>query len=226
MAEIRWHCLSDPRAVAEEAVQRVVNAAQVAVERRGLFRLVLAGGSTPLLAYQQLRDLDVDCLDWHLYLGDERCLPRNHNDRNSLMISHAWLDHSLIPADQIHWIPAELGNTEGARLYQAVIADAIPFDMVLLGMGEDGHTASLFPGHDHDLDELVVAVDAAPKPPPERISLNFSALNQTREMLVLVTGDTKRDVVSAWKSGEDLPVSRLSCESGVDVLLDAAACAD
>lgn len=223
MSQVRWHCFTDARAVAGEVVQRILAMAEDAVRERGMFRLVLAGGSTPQLVYQQLRDCDFDGDDWELYLGDERCLPPDHTERNSLAIAHAWLDHSRIPADQIHWIPAELGNARGAAEYEPLVAAALPFDMVLLGMGEDGHTASLFPGQVHDRSRLVVPVENAPKPPPERISLNFSALEQTRQMLVLVTGSGKRAALQQWRSGEDLPVSRLRCNAGIDVLMDEAA---
>jgi 6-phosphogluconolactonase len=220
MDDIRWHCFPDAQSVADETVQRILKAARHAVEQRGEFRLVLAGGSTPRLVYRQLNAINEDCSRWHIYLGDERCLPPEDGDRNSWMIRNDWLDHAAIPGANIHWIPAELGPEEGARRYEGQVSSVLPFDLVMLGMGEDGHTASLFPGQEHDQSRLVVPVYQSPKPPPERVSLNFNALSQTRELLVLVTGEGKRGAVRAWRANADLPVAALCCDAGVDVLLD------
>jgi len=222
--EVRWHCFPDADTVAVETVQRILQAARAAIEARAAFRIVLAGGSTPLQVYRQLAGCDADWSRWHVYLGDERCLPADHGDRNSVMISGAWLDRARIPAGQIHWIPAEQGAETGAIIYDGVIRDAVPFDLVLLGMGEDGHTASLFPGHEHHANNRVVAVYNAPKPPPERISLNYATLGNTRGLLLLVTGSGKRAAVRQWRSGAALPVAGLECAAGVDVLCDKAAC--
>ena len=217
---IRWSRFPDADAVAGEAVQRILHAAQVAIDRRGVFRMVLAGGSTPQKAYRLLSGCDADWSRWHLYLGDERCLPVGDAERNSTMIASAWLDKGQIPPEQVHWIPAESDPGAAAQAYAAVVRDVLPFDLVLLGMGEDGHTASLFPGQQHDPGQLVVAVDNAPKPPARRISLNFAALNETRMLLVLVTGTGKCTAITDWRAGKALPVARLSCPAGIDVLLD------
>ena len=220
MGGIRWHCFPDAPTVAREAVQRILEAARQAVEQRGEFHLVLAGGSTPRLVYRQLAETGADYSHWHFYLGDERCLQPDDGDRNSFMIRNDWLDHSAVPEEHIHWISAELGPEEGASLYESLVRSVLPFDLVMLGMGEDGHTASLFPGHRHDQSRLVVPVYQSPKPPPARVSLNFTALSQTRELLVLVTGEGKRSAVQAWRDNGDLPVAALRCDAGIDVLLD------
>lgn len=220
---IRWQCFPDPQGVAGEAVQRILTAARQAIAQRGAFKIVLAGGSTPLKAYQQLAECEADWARWFVYLGDERCLPGDHPQRNSRTITEAWLDRGRIPTANIAWIPAELGAPQGAAAYENLVRDAVPFDLVLLGMGEDGHTASLFPGQVHDSEPLVVPVFNAPKPPPDRISLNYPALADTRALMVLVTGEGKRDAVRDWQQGAALPVAKLECAAGIDVLLDEAA---
>ncbi|MFQ5643735.1 MAG: 6-phosphogluconolactonase [Thiogranum sp.] len=217
---VRWSRFSDAQAVAAEAVQRILKIADTSIQERGAFRMVLAGGSTPERAYRMLSSCTADWPNWHLYAGDERCLPAAHPERNSSMIMEAWLGHSPIPVDQVHWMPGEAGPEQGAAVYEEVVRKAVPFDLVLLGMGEDGHTASLFPGHRHDPERLVVGVSGAPKPPPERISLSYNALARSLNMLVLVTGAGKRAAVARWRAGEALPVGRLECAAGVDVLLD------
>jgi 6-phosphogluconolactonase len=218
---LRWHEFPDASAVAEEAARRVLEAARRAIALRGVFRVVLAGGSTPERTYRRLAVSDADWSGWQVYLGDERCLPPDDAGRNSRMIDAAWLKDSPIAAEQVHWIAAELGAERGADDYQALIAPVLPFDLVLLGMGED--TASLFPGHRHAPERLVVPVSAAPKPPPARVSLNFAALGQTRELLLLVTGASKCHAVQRWRAGEAMPVASLECAAGIDVLIDADA---
>ncbi|GMQ86952.1 MAG: 6-phosphogluconolactonase [Gammaproteobacteria bacterium] len=223
MQSVRWSRFPDADAVAAEAVWRILQIAKASIDDHGAFRIVLAGGSTPRKAYQLLSTCEVDWSNWHLYLGDERCLPVGHAERNSSMIHAAWLEQGQVPPTQVHWIPAESGSLQGADIYENVVREAIPFDLVLLGMGEDGHTASLFPGHKQDPERLVVSVTGAPKPPPDRVSLNYVGLAETRNMLVLVTGSGKRPAVARWRAGESLPVARLECAAGVDVLLDEGA---
>ncbi|HED18042.1 MAG TPA: 6-phosphogluconolactonase [Gammaproteobacteria bacterium] len=217
---VRWNRLPDADSVAAEATRQILQFALASIQDHGAFRIVLAGGSTPKKVYQLLSSSEADWANWHLYLGDERCLPMGHADRNSSMIHAAWLKQGQIPPDQVHWIAAESGPEQGASMYENVVREAVPFDLVLLGMGEDGHTASLFPGQKHDSGRLVVGVTGAPKPPPERISLSYTGLAKTQNILVLVTGSGKQPAVARWRAGESLPVARLECAAGVDVLLD------
>jgi len=216
----RWQFFDDPAAVAAEAARRILTAARTASAARGVFRLVLAGGGTPLRTYRLLAQAPADWSAWHIYYGDERCLPPDHQDRNSRAAALAWLDRVALPRGNVHPIPAELGAEAAALAYEPLVEAALPFDLVLLGMGEDGHTASLFPGHDHPPRALVVPVLAAPKPPPERVSLGAAALSAAREVLFLVTGGGKRDAVAAWRRGDALPAAGIGARGGVDVLLD------
>ncbi len=216
----RWHTLETADQVAEAAYQHILNAADLAIADHGSFKLVLAGGGTPEKVYRLLANTDADWASWFIYYGDERCLPLDHADRNSLMATSVFLDKVAIPAAQIFTIPAELGPELGAKNYQTAVAEALPFDMVLLGMGEDGHTASLFPGHQHNEDELTHAVYNSPKPPPERVSISAKALSDTRELIFLITGANKQDAVKMWRSGENLPVATIIPENPVDIYID------
>lgn len=222
-SRVRWHVFADSGALARAAADRIQQFAAEVIAMRDSFRIVLAGGSTPEAVYQRLAGLDTDWSCWWIYFGDERCLPANHAERNSLMAARSWLDRVPIPADNIFPIPAETGAELAARSYANLVDDALPFDLVLLGVGEDGHTASLFPGQEHDSSELVHAVHEAPKPPPDRVSLGLTALNDAEEVMILVTGEGKRDAVARWRAGADLPVAHLHGRHGVDVYIDAAA---
>ncbi len=215
----QWHTLATADDVALAAYQRILDAALSAIAERGQFKLMLAGGTTPEKVYRLLVQSDTDWSKWFIYYGDERCLPAGHADRNSVMAQQAFLSKVAIPKSQVFTIPAELGNEQAATQYRQVVKDALPFDLVLLGMGEDGHTASLFPGHQHDSDELVHAVYNSPKPPPERVSISAKALGDARQVIFLITGSNKQEAVKLWRSGQDLPVANI-LSNNVDVYMD------
>lgn len=213
-----WQLLKDAGAVAQAASERILRAARRAVAARGRFSLVLAGGGTPRQTYELLAHEAVDRSAWTLYYGDERCLPPRDEARNSRMV----MDTGLVMHTAAHYpIPAELGPERGAQAYTPLVEAALPFDMVLLGMGEDGHTASLFPGLDWP-DEPVIPVRGAPKPPPQRVSLGLGALRQCHEMLVLVSGEGKAAAVRAWRAGASLPVARAADIPQASVLVEQA----
>ncbi len=215
---VNWKPYDSIELLAEAVCQRVLEAAQKAIAAKGAFKLVLAGGTAPVKAYQLLAEQQQDWSKWHIYYGDERCLPIDDSERNSLVAEQKWLNLVAISKAHIHPIAAELGAEAGAEAYAKVVAEADGFDLVLLGMGEDGHTASLFPGHVHNIDELTHAVHNSPKPPSDRVSISAKALSNTAELIFIVSGD-KQDALTAWKNKEDIPVTHLCPRSGVDVLL-------
>lgn len=219
----RWELLQDPAEVAQEATYRILRAAEAAIAERDVFRIALSGGQTPEHCYSILAKSEADWPRWQIYFGDERCVPPDHRDRNSLMVSRAWLDHVPIPAVNVHPIPAERGAESAAREYEPLVRSALPFDLVLLGMGEDGHTAALFPGRAHTADELVHAVHDAPKPPPDRVTLSVAALSNARQVMILITGASKRPTVEAWCRGECLPIMAIRALTSVDILIDKQA---
>jgi len=220
---VEWRVMPDAGAVAAEAARRIAAAAQDALAEQAAFRIVLAGGSTPEAAYRLLAGYNADWARWHVYFGDERCLPADHAERNSRMAGRALLAEVPLPLDQVHAIAAEGDPETAAEQYARVVAAAVPFDLVLLGVGEDGHTASLFPGHAWDPEAWALAVHDAPKPPPDRISLGARALRSTRQILVLATGAGKREALARWRAGGDLPIGRVCDGRRFTVLLDEAA---
>ncbi len=219
----RWHVLATTDALEQDATARILHAAQQAIARAGAFHLVLAGGSTPRRIYRALAQSAPDWANWHVWFGDERCLPPHDPERNSRMAADAWLDQVPIPPVQIHPIPAELGPVAAANGYAQVLAGLGDFDLVLLGLGEDGHTASLFPGHEWGTEATapaVLAVFDAPKPPAERVSLSARRLAAARQVLFIVSGTGKQPAVAEWRAGAAIPAAAIAIASGVDVLLD------
>ena len=226
MQGLRWHVFPDAAALAAQAVARIAAAADEAIAARNVFRIVLAGGRTPLAVYAQLATTRQDWARWQVYFGDERCLPIGEAGRNDTAARAAWLARVAIPEENIHCIPAQLGPQEGAARYAALLRSVDTFDLVLLGLGEDGHTASLFPGQalgEREGSPDVLAVRNAPKPPAERVSLSAARLSRAHHVLFLVTGTDKRAAVAAWCRGQDIPARHVAPRAGVDVLLDADA---
>lgn len=163
-------------------------------------RLVLAGGTTPRRAYAKLADMDLPWGRAAILFGDERCVPAWDPESNYRQASEVLL-HKVHPAT-VARIPAELGADVAARAYETHVS-AGPLDLVLLGMGPDGHTASLFPD-DPALRATgsVVAVHNAPKPPAERVSLTLTAIRKATRVIILVAGADKAWAVRQARAGK------------------------
>ena len=221
----RWLGAADAAELNRTACRRIFDAAERAIKARGRFLIVLAGGNTPRGVYRLLREENADWAHWHVYFGDERCLPAANVDRNSTMAADAWLEHVPIPQDQVHAIPAELGAAAAALAYTETLRTIGEFDLVLLGLGGDGHTGSLFPNHDWGIAPDapdVLAVSDAPKPHAQRVALSATRLSRAREVLFLVAGESKRDAIARWRAGGRLPASAIRPAAGVDVLVESA----
>jgi 6-phosphogluconolactonase len=221
---VRWHEVPDRQRLQDAAVERIIAAAADAIALSGEFHLVLSGGETPRAIYEQLRQVKADWGAWHIYFGDERCAPVEDPERNSRMAGDAWLDHVPIPAGQAFAIPAELGAQAAAEAYTAVMQKVGEFDLVLLGLGEDGHTASLFPGHEWGTapgSPDALPVFGAPKPPPERVTLSAARLSRARSVLFLVAGESKHAAITQWRTGKSIPARAVAPAAGVDVLLES-----
>ena len=214
----RWHAFDSQDAINQATLKQVLSLAAKAIKQNGSFSIVLAGGTTPKSVYELLRNADTDWSKWHVYYNDDRCLPADHPDRNSLMAAEVWLNHVSIPANQIYPIPTELGPKPAAEAYREILSTlGNDFDLVLLGLGEDGHTASLFPGQTWDDSLDAFAVYEAPKPPPERVSISASRLSRAKEVIFLVTGAGKQEAVDNWRNGAAIPASLITPDNGVDV---------
>jgi 6-phosphogluconolactonase len=222
----RWYVYPDASTLTDTLARLLLELAAETIVQRGAFHLVLAGGGTPQALYRALARASSDWGAWHIYYGDERCLPPNDSERNSHMATQEWLSRVSIPQTQIHPIPAELGSIAGASAYDETLSKVGIFDLVLLGLGEDGHVASLFPGHpleDEPGASAAIAVHDAPKPPPERISMSATRLNHTRALWFLVSGAGKREALERWRAGADIPAAHIRPLAGVDIYLDSAA---
>jgi len=223
--QIHWRVFADITELKQAACNAVLASANEAISAHGRFNIVLAGGSTPHGIYQMLREATTDWSKWHVYFGDERCLPPDHADRNSFMANESLLKHVPIPRNQIHVMPAELGPDDAAASYCKALEGVGEFDLVLLGMGEDAHTASLFPGLAWESTDFAPAIPVrnAPKPPSDRVSLSASRLSYARQVIFFVTGAGKREAVTLWRGGSDMPVAAICPMTGVEVYMDAAA---
>ena len=199
---------ANPQAVAQAAADYLVQKIRICVSEKNQCHVVLPGGSTPALCLELLADKPLPWKNIHWYPGDERCYPVGHKERNDTMIIDKLFARQQNPAENFHAIPAELGPELAAARYAALIKEVGKIDIVVLGMGEDGHTASLFPGN-VALDDLrcVVPVYNAPKPPDERVSMGLNTLKNAAECIVIATGNNKYDALKKVRAEEPLPIN-------------------
>jgi 6-phosphogluconolactonase len=193
-------------------------------------RIVLTGGTIAIDAYKLIENALVDWTQIDFYWGDERFVPEGHADRNDQQARAAFLDRLGVPAANIHSMPAhgcDVSTAEAADQYAAALP-AEPFDVTLLGVGPDGHVASLFPGFPqlHEAQRLAVEVFDSPKPPPVRITLTFPALNNSEAVWFIVSGEGKAAAVArALGDGtlDDTPARGAHGRTETTWLLDEAA---
>jgi 6-phosphogluconolactonase len=238
----RVQVVDGPAELAEAAARAAVADLEAGVEAHGTATWALAGGGTPVAAYRRLAAHDLRAgVEWdrvRVAMGDERCVPVAHPESNWGQAAAALLDHVPVPGHQLLRPPGELGAEAAADAYQAALAGlptspgGVPrLEVVWLGVGEDGHCLSLFPGRPEleVTDRLVVAVHHAPRPPPDRVSLTLAALAGTERLLVLATGEAKAGPVARARAGDDrLPLTRAvqavrAAGGSVTWLLDRAA---
>jgi 6-phosphogluconolactonase len=221
---VKLQVVADPAAAVAE---RLAAAAAAGAQ------LVLTGGSTPRLAYERAAQAGVDWSRASLWWGDERCVPPDDERSNYGMAQAALLDRlGDRGRPEVHRIPGELGPEEGARRYEQelrrVLGDEPAFDLVLMGLGPDGHTASLFPHAPtlHERERLVVGAEPGLEPWVDRVTMTLPVFDRAREMIFLVAGSGKEDALRRVLSGERDPGTPASLVSppGEPVLIcDAAA---
>lgn len=194
----------DIEVVADEREVALLVAGRLAEQARAGGSVVLTGGSTPRVAYQLAAELEPDWGRVELWWGDERCVPPDDQASNYGMAKKALLDRLGQPPAAIHRMQGELGRDEGAAEYRHELDGVGSFDLVLLGLGPDGHIASLFPGFPTlDVTQRdVVGSEAGHEPFIDRISLTLPRLCRTRELLFLVAGEGKADAVARALAGE------------------------
>jgi 6-phosphogluconolactonase len=227
--EITPLVVSDPAAVADAAAAWTAQRLSAAVAARGGCFLALSGGETPRGCYQRLAAAPYQReLPWSkvfVYWSDERQVPLDDPASNYAMAKTALLDHVPIPAPQVFPL---VGNPRPALSRVPADAAGIPrFDIIHLGLGEDGHTASLFPGHPalNESGALVVAIHDSPKPPPERLTFTLPVLNAARAVLFMVQGASKREALArVLRRDPSAPASRVQPADGeLQFIVDKAA---
>lgn len=217
----------DTRELPAAAARVVADLLRAAIAERGAASLALAGGTTPRAMHEVLATLpDIDWARVSVYFGDERCVPPDHDDSNYKMARESLLTRVAMDAANVHRMPGELADRDAAaRSYAALLPPAL--DVVVLGIGEDGHTASLFPGSPAlaEREQLVLPV-IGPKPPPERLTLTPPALQRARHLVMLAAGAGKADAVARALTGSfDPHTTPAQLARGGSWLIDHAAAA-
>jgi 6-phosphogluconolactonase len=230
---VRLTTVADAEAAAQRCAEVLAREVQAAVRQRGVAHLALSGGSVRR-CYELLANEVNDWSTVHVWWSDERCVPPEHEDSNYRLTREALLDRLAVPAAAVHRMRGELGPDDGAAAYAAEMAEHLPpgdagvpvLDVVHLGMGPDGHTASLFPGFPQveERSAWCVGVRDAPKPPPERITVTFPVLWAARRCVLLAMGAEKAEALGRVRAGEDpaIPASRLRRDR-LELIVDEAA---
>ncbi len=231
----------NPITVARQAADYVVEIANRAIATRGRFTLCLSGGRTPRMLYELLGSAEyADAFEWqhtHIFWGDERMVPYDSRENNAHMALEAMLNFVPIPLPQIHRVNTYLPPEEAASAYDALLRDFFEkraqltsprFDLLLLGIGDDGHTASLFPETEAlNISDRWVAANFIPKLDTWRVTLTFPAINSAANILFVVTGEEKASVLNEILNGEDrtqYPTQRVEPRNGtIHWVIDQAA---
>lgn len=236
MPERNIRVLPTPQALAQEAAGRIVEAARRQIEQNKSFTLGLSGGSTPKALYELLASTDHrQRIDWphvEIYFTDERCVPPDDAQSNYRMAAEALLSKVPIPAEKVHRMRGEIDPQQAAIEYGRMLKDRfgdMGLDMALLGMGDDGHTASLFPGTEalKETEHRVMA-NFVPRMNSWRLTMTAPFLNRSWEVLALITGSGKAQRVAQVLESEpgstEFPIQLIDPPLGqVTFLLDAAA---
>jgi 6-phosphogluconolactonase len=207
----KMQVFSDTKVLTEAAVTLFVDLAAESIEARGQFTAALSGGSTPQPLYESLGSTEnMGRVDWkrvHLFWGDERHVPKDHPDSNYRMVRKELIQNIAIPEGNVHRVPTELEIHIAAAEYEAELRRFFNgpwprFDLLLLGMGKDGHTASLFP-HSNGLKEEQrwFIANYAPKRETWRLTLTINAINAASHVMVLVSGESKAGMLAEVING-------------------------
>jgi 6-phosphogluconolactonase len=229
----------DAEAVAARAAAVIERHLDQAIRERGAAHLGLSGGTTPGRTYELLAATGRDWAGVDVWFADERCVAPQDEESNYRLADEALLSPARIEPARVHRMQGELGPQEGARRYAGELVEhlgaeprgaaGVPvLDVVVLGIGPDGHVASLFPGAetlDAGEDAVCVGVSDSPKPPPERITLSLAVLRAARSCILLATGPSKADAVAAMlgEPSAHVPASLLRRERLTAIVDDAAA---
>ncbi len=220
--------------LSQNAAKLFVEQAAEAIQERSRFLVALNGGNTPTRMFQLLATDDDEKVDWsktHIFWGDERCVPAHDPESSYGQARDLFLRHISLPEANVHRVKTELGPAEAANDYSLTLKEfAVPpfewihFDLVFLGMGEDGHTASLFPGSAVDANKLVVPVTADYQGrPAQRVTLTPLVLNSAHMIIFMATGEKKAvtlaEVLSDHYNPERYPAQRIEPKKGKTIWL-------
>jgi 6-phosphogluconolactonase len=231
---MRLTTVATPYAVAARAAETLALLLRDALERRGVAHIALTGGSSAAPVYERLTAM-LDAWDRvHLWWGDERCVPPEDEQSNFRIAVAALIEPAQIPMEHVHRMRGELGPDEGARAYAAELGEHVEngahgmpvLDVVDLGLGPDGHVASLFPNHPalRIRDATTAGIHDSPKPPPQRITLTLPTLHAARRCVVHTAGADKHDAVRRLLGdpSDDTPASLLNRDRLTVIVDDAA----
>lgn len=227
--DANFHIFQTTPQLGQAAAEHVAYLSEQAIAKRGRFTVAISGGSLPKLLFSPMMDeplrSEIDWSKWHIFWADERCVPLTDSESNYRLTREYLFDHVDIPPSQIIPIDDTLDPVAAAADYQNKVAQIFNpppgqpprFDLILLGMGEDGHTASLFPNHPllRETKLWVAPILDSPKPPPARITLTVPVINNARQIIFMATGMGKiQALTTIIKGNSNLPAELIQPTDG------------
>eukprot|EP00055_Hartaetosiga_balthica_P018004 m.126724 g.126724 ORF g.126724 m.126724 type:complete len:240 (-) comp9436_c0_seq1:1157-1876(-) len=223
------------QALASALAKFVGEVSQAAVEDHGYFSVAFSGGSLPKILTSGMGDISgMDASKWKVFFADERCVPLDDDDSNYKAVFNDCLSKLNVEADNIFTIDSDVDSATAAKKYEEILVkelgDSPSFDLILLGMGPDGHTCSLFPGHPllDEKDRIVAHIDDSPKPPPSRITLTYPTLAQSKAVVFVCAGEGKATILQQVfaedvRDEEKLPAARVTSKGDITWFMDEPA---
>jgi 6-phosphogluconolactonase len=211
---IKNHFFTDQKSFLSSILSAIDELARTSIKNKGAFRIIISGGTSLLDILKNLPSLQQEWACWSIFWADERCLPMGHAARNDELAIKHWLSHIEIPDKQIHRMPAHLGPIHGSRDYlfnASLLKKGV--DLSLLGIGVDGHIASLFPINMQNNianSEDVISIENSPKPPRDRISLNYHCLCRSTNVIFIAKHSEKKRAIDLLLEGnQSIPASHV-----------------
>ncbi len=203
-----------------EIIKNILLIANSSIKNKGSFEIVLTGGETPRSIYRQLALINKNWENWNFWISDERFENNIKNNLNSAMIFDELFSKITLDQNQIHFIDTNLTFFDAIDKYKNELKKVFLFDLVILGIGEDGHTASLFPdnfiGDDKKSDD-VIAVMNSPKPPANRISISANKLSNNQNLFFLVNGEKKYNIIYRFLNNDTIPCNKIKSKNDISI---------
>ena len=197
----------------QNITKEIIEYSEICIANRGYFHFLICGGTSPITLYKFLSIQTIDWSCWHFWISDERYIPNNSIHLNSTIIKENLLKNIPVNNNNIHFFDINLNVQDSIKKYELMLLEIKYFDLCLLGVGEDGHVASLFPGMNLEISENspnILFINNSPKYPKNRLTLSGKMINKSRQIFYIAKGAEKKYIVDKFQNEKSLPFNNLN----------------